>query len=349
MHIQSLNDRWNVFRLIFENVADPVQEFPGDLDNGLRLAHFFAVLIEGHHKRRVLPDCNPGGLDQQPSQLRMAPLRHPLDMFFLTAFLNVWNQSNVTAQFVDRSKTCNLTKFRQQNHGRKRADPWDRPQQTDQGAVLLRPGQLQDDPVQSGDQLAQMLQFLQVSLKSYISAAPFHPNLLNPLNKSSGPMAPGLFFRKIDTIKQKHPFDLVFTSRLLPNHALTGPDQAAIFQLRPARGIDPFDLPIPKTSGQFTAIDPIPFGPSLLVLGRDVSRVHYDTLDSFLLQLVMNPEAAIARFINCIIPSTRKVMSQVVDQFFHFRELAKRFVLAMFRINAYTPTLFVHIQTDVLV
>jgi hypothetical protein len=192
-----------------------------------------------------------------------------------------------------------------------------------------------------------MLQFFQVSLKGYISAAPFHLNLFNPLNKSSGPMAPGLLFQKIDTIEQKHPFDLIFTSRLLPNHALTGPDQAAIFQLRPARDIDPFDLPIPKTSGQFAAIDPIPFGPSLLVLGRDVSRVHYDTLDSFLLQLVMDPKTAISRLINRLIPSTRKVMLQVVEQFFHFRRLAKRFVLPMFRINAYTPTLFVHIQTDV--
>jgi hypothetical protein len=308
MHIQSLNNRWNVFRLIFENVADPVQEFPGDLDNGLRLAHLFAVLIEGHHKRWVLPDGNPGGLDQQPSQLRMTPLRHPLDMFFFTAFLNVWNQSNVTAQFVDRSKTCNLTKFRQQNHGRQCADPWNRSQQTHQGAVRLRPGQLQDGSVQSGDQLAQMLQFLQVSLKRYISAAPFHPNLFNPLNKSSGPMAPGIFFQKIDTIKQKHPFDLIFTSRLLPNHALTGPDQAAIFQFRPARDINPFDFPIPKTSGQFAAIDLIPFGPSLLVLGRNVSRVHYDTLDSFLLQLVMDPKTAISRLINRLIPSTRKVV-----------------------------------------
>ena len=40
-------------------------------------------------------------------------------------------------------------------------------------------------------------------------------------------------------------------------------------------------------------------------------------------------------------------MPQVVDQRFHLRRLAKAFVLTMFRKNAYTPALFVHIQTDV--
>jgi hypothetical protein len=61
----------------------------------------------------------------------------------------------------------------------------------------------------------------------------------------------------------------------------------------------------------------------------------------------MDPEAAKARFINRIIPSPPKMMLQVMNQLIHFRGLAKYFVLAILRINTYTPALFVHIQTDV--
>src|SRR5512136_3452996 len=100
MHLKLLNDTGNVFRLISENVADPIQEFPRNLDDGLRLAHPFAVLLKGHQKRRVFADGNPGGFDEQPSELRMAPLRHTPDVFFLPTFLSVWNQPHVTGQFV---------------------------------------------------------------------------------------------------------------------------------------------------------------------------------------------------------------------------------------------------------
>ena len=72
-----LNDTRNVFRLIFQNVADPVQKFPCNLDDGLCLTHPFAVLLEGHQKRRIFTDRNPGGFDEQPPQLRMAPVGNP--------------------------------------------------------------------------------------------------------------------------------------------------------------------------------------------------------------------------------------------------------------------------------
>ena len=348
MHLELLNDTRNVFRLIFENVADPVQEFPGDLDDGLRLAHPFAVLLEGHQKRRILADLQPRRL-QSSSHLNCAWRRCVIasDVFFLTTFLSVWNQSNVTGQLVQRRETRNLTQFRQQDHGCQRADPGDRLQQTDKRPVLLRPGQVQDGPVQTGDQLAQMVQFLQVGLQGDIPAGSLHPNPLDPLDESSAPMAHLSFLWNHHSIKQQHPFDLVFTSRLLPHHALTGPDQSAIFQFRSARDIDALDLPIAKTPGQFAAIDRIPFGPSLFILRRDIRRVNHETLDPFLPQLVMDPEAAIARFINRIIQSARKIMAQVMDQFVGFRGLVKRFILPILRKDTYTPALFVDIQTDV--
>jgi hypothetical protein len=206
---------------------------------------------------------------------------------------------------------------------------------------------VQDGPVQTGDQLAQMVQFLQVGLQGYIPAGSLHPNPLDPLDESSAPMAHLLLLRNHHSIKQQHPFDLVFTSRLLPHHALTGPDQGAIFQLRSTRHIDAFDLPIAKTPGQFAAIDWIPFGPSLFILRRDIRRVNHETLDPFLPQLIVDPEAAIPRFISRIIQSAREIMAQVMDQFVGFRRLVKRFILPILRKDTYTPALFVDIQTDI--
>src|SRR4030042_2795643 len=94
MHLELLNDTRNVFRLILENVADPIQKFLGNLHDGLRLAHPFTVLLEGRRKRRLLADCNPGSFNEQPSQLRMAPLRHSSNVLFFTTSLSVWTQSN---------------------------------------------------------------------------------------------------------------------------------------------------------------------------------------------------------------------------------------------------------------
>src|SRR5512137_121149 len=294
MPLELLNNTRNVFRLILENVADPVQEFPGDLDDGLRLAHPFAGFLEGHQKSRILADRNPGSFYQQPSQLGMTPLCQTSDILFLGACLGIWNQSNVTGQLVQRRETRDLTQFRKQNHGCKRANPWDRFQQANKGPVLLGPGQAQDGPVQRGNQLAQMAQFLQVDLQGDIPAGSLHPNPLDPLDESSAPMAYLSFLRNPHSIKEKHPFDLVLAPRLLPHHALTGPNQAAILQLRSARNVDPLDLPIAKTPGQFAAIDRVPFGSSLFILRRNVSRVHHKTLDPFLPQLVVDPKSTVA-------------------------------------------------------
>ena len=296
---------------------------------------------------RGLADGNPGGFNEQPSQLRMAPLRHSSNVFFLTTSLSVWNQSNVTGQLVQRRETRDLTQFRQQDHGCQRADPGNRLQQTDKGPVLLRSGQAQDGPVQRGDQLAQMAQFLQVGLEGDISTGSFHPNPLNPLDESSGPMAHLPFFRNHHSIKEKDGFNLVFAPRLLPHHALTSPDQTAIFQLPSGRNVDSFNLPIPKTPGKFAAVDWIPFLGSFFVPGRHIGRVDHDAVDPLCSQLVMNPETAKTSLVDRIILSTRKVTSKIIGQLVHFGRLGKCFMLAMLSKNAHAPALLVDIQTDV--
>jgi hypothetical protein len=149
------------------------------------------------------------------------------------------------------------------------------------------------------------------------------------------------------SIKEKHPLDLVLAPRLLPHHALTGPNQAPILQLRSAGDINALDLPIAKTPGQFAAIDRIPFGSSLFILRRDVRWVHHKTLDPLLPQLVVDPKPTIARFIYRAIVSSWKVMPQVVKQLIHFRRLVERLILPILREDTHTPALFVNIQTDV--
>ena len=63
------NNTRNVFRLILQDVTDPVQQFPCNLDDRLGLSHPFTILVKGLHHRRVLTDGNPGGFNQQPSQV----------------------------------------------------------------------------------------------------------------------------------------------------------------------------------------------------------------------------------------------------------------------------------------
>jgi hypothetical protein len=61
----------------------------------------------------------------------------------------------------------------------------------------------------------------------------------------------------------------------------------------------------------------------------------------------MNPEPTTTCFIDRTVLSAWKVMLQVLAQCFRFRRLAKRFVLTVLSKDTHTPTLFVHIQSDV--
>jgi hypothetical protein len=186
-----------------------------------------------------------------------------------------------------------------------------------------------------------------MDLEGHIAAGPLHSDILDPLDESPGPVAVEEFFRKMDAIKEKHRFNLILTSGLFPDHAQTGPDQAAIFQFRSRRDIDSFNFPTAETSGKFTAVDPIPFGSSFFVLGRDIGRIDYRAVDSLLLELVVDPEATVTRLIHRMIGSSRKVASQVRDKLVHLGRLGKGFMLTMLRKNTHAPALFVDIQSYV--
>jgi len=342
-----LNDRRNVFGLVFKNVADPIQEFPRNPDDRLGFLHPFAVLIEGLHHCRIFTHGNPRSFHQQPSQVRVTSLGHPSDMLLFAAALNVWNQSHIRTQLIQGGEPINLTQFQQHDHGGQRTNPWNGSQQAHPTLVLFRSGQGQNGTVQLGNDLTQVAEFFHVNLKSHIPAGSLHPNSLDPSDKSSRPMPHLPLLWDVHPVKKKHRFDLVFAPPLLPTHAQAGPDQTAILQLPPRRDIDSLDITTAETPGQFTAIDSIPFVPSLLVLGRYVSRVGHDILDPFFPQLIMNPKPTIARFVDRKVLATRKVMLEVLHQCFRFRRLAKAFILTLFSKNADTPAFFVHIQPDV--
>jgi len=122
----------------FQDVADPIQEFPCNLDDCLGFAHPLAILIEGLHKRRVLTHSNPGGFYKQPPQVRMVPLGHPSCMFFLPTALSIGNQSYVTAQLIDRRKPRNLTQFNNKIMAVKVLIPGNGSQQAHPRTVLFR-------------------------------------------------------------------------------------------------------------------------------------------------------------------------------------------------------------------
>jgi hypothetical protein len=347
MDFWSLNHTRNVFRLIFENIADPVYELFGNLHDGRGFAHPLQVLMKGDHEGWIFSGRCPGGLDEQPAQLWMTSLGDPSRMGILTALMGVWDQSDVAQQRVERVKAVDIREFCQQDHGRQRADPRNCPQEPNLGPIRLGPRQSQDGPVHRGDDLSQMGEFLQMNLESHIAAVSLHLDALDPSDESPGPVAHDAFVGKMDTIKEKHRFDLVFAAGLFSDHALTGPDETAILQLRARGDIDPLELPAPQIPGEFTAIDPIPFSSSLFILGRHIRRIDHDRVDALVGELVMDPKPAVTRLIHRMIASTRKVASQVTNQLVHLGGLGKCLMLAMFRKNAHTPALLMDIQTDV--
>jgi len=155
------------------------------------------------------------------------------------------------------------------------------------------------------------------------------------------------FFRKMDAIKEKHRFNLILTSGLFSNHTQTGPDQAAVLQFRSRRDIDSFKFPAAEASGEFPAINPIPFLGSFFALGRNIGRIDHHAVNSLLLELVMDPETTVTRLIHRMIGSSRKVASQVIGKLVHLGRLTEGFMLTILRMNTHAPTLFVDIQSDV--
>ena len=347
MDFRSLNHTQNVFGLIFQNVADPVEELSANLHDGPGFTHPLQVLMKGHHEGRIFSGRNPGGLDEQPAQLRMTSMGDPSGMGCLTALMGVWDQTRVAQQLVQRPKAVDIIEFCQQDHGRQRADPWNGPQQPDLGPIRLGPGQSQDGPVHRGDDLSQMGEFLQMNLQSRVSTGPVHLDGLDPPDESPGPVAHDGFLGKMDTIKKEHRFDLVLATGLLSDHALAGPHQTAIFQLRAAGDIDALEFSVPQIPGEFTAIGPIPFASSLFVLGRHIRRIDHDRVDALVLELVMDPKTAVTRLIDRMIPSTRKVTSEVTYKLVRLGGLGECLVLAMVRKNAHAPAPLMDIQTDV--
>ena len=135
MDFDSLNHTRNVLGLVFENVTDPVEKLFSNLHDGRGFTHSLGVLMKGHHEGRIFSGRNPGGLNQQPAKLRMTSMGDPSGVGCLTALMDVWDQTHVAQQWVQRPKAVDIIEFCQQDHGRQRADPWNGPQQPDLGPI----------------------------------------------------------------------------------------------------------------------------------------------------------------------------------------------------------------------
>src|SRR5512147_94435 len=105
----------------------------------------------------------------------------------------------------------------------------------------------------------------------------------------------------MNAIKGKQGLDLVLAPDLLSDHAPSGPEQTAVFDLHPSRNIDPFEFAVPEAAGKLAAIYFIGLPRAFLVFCRDIGRIYYHAIDAFLMQLVVDPETGIAGFISSVI------------------------------------------------
>ena len=69
-----LYDSRDVGCLVFQDKANAIQEFMSDAYDGLVLWHSSAELVEGQQQSGIFPDSNPGALDDQASEERIASL-----------------------------------------------------------------------------------------------------------------------------------------------------------------------------------------------------------------------------------------------------------------------------------
>ena len=58
----------------------------------------------------------------------------------------------------------------------------------------------------------------------------------------------------MNTVKSEHGLDLVLATDLLSDHAPSGPEQTAVFDLHPSGNIDSFEFAVPEAAGKLAAI-----------------------------------------------------------------------------------------------
>ena len=73
-----LYDSRNIGCLVFQDKANAIQEFVRNANDSLVLWHSSAELVEGQHQSGIFPDSDPGTLDDQTSEERIASLGMPV-------------------------------------------------------------------------------------------------------------------------------------------------------------------------------------------------------------------------------------------------------------------------------
>lgn len=107
-----------------------------------------------------------------------------------------------------------------------------------------------------------------------IAARPLHPDIINPVDESPGPILMVKVSRNVDSIKGEHGFYLILAPGLLFDHISPGSEQATILDLDSRGDIDPFEFPVSEAAGKLAAINLIIFACPFLVLCWDIGRVY---------------------------------------------------------------------------
>jgi hypothetical protein len=151
----------------------------------------------------------------------------------------------------------------------------------------------------------------------------------------------------MNAVKGKQGLDLVLATDLLSDHAPSGPEQTAVFDLHPGGNIDPFQLAVPEAAGKFAAIHFIGLARAFLVFRRDIGRIYHHAFDAVLAELVVDPETGIASLVSGVIGRPGKVPLHVIAQNRRIRWLGERFMCAMFGHDADAPVLLMNIHTRI--
>ena len=125
----------DVGRLVLQDKANAIQEFMSNAYDGLVLWHSRAELVEGQQQSGIIPDSNPGTLDDQTSEEWIASLGDARgDLAFATGVF-AGDQAYVAGELVQGPEATERHEFCQKDHRSKCTDARDGDQENSVGAI----------------------------------------------------------------------------------------------------------------------------------------------------------------------------------------------------------------------
>jgi len=131
-----LRDGSDIRRLILQDKANAIQELVSNAYDGLVLWHSSAEFVEGQQQSGIIPDSNPGTLDDQTSEEWIASLGDARgDLSFATGVF-AGDQAYIAGEMIQGSEATECYEFCQEDHRSKCTDARDGDQENSVGAIV---------------------------------------------------------------------------------------------------------------------------------------------------------------------------------------------------------------------